>query len=452
MKKFTLIGVCVAAAGLMASAAVPMHTREAVKAAASAKKYAPNTQAVYKAAAETYDPAIWHAVNENVFSWDGSKWFAEEENVNKFDEQGNIIETRSYIPYDKEYNITTTTYNDYGKRLTKLQQIEKANGQLVNSSSEAWEYSEETPGLIVKHDNYIWLNNQWNNAGNVYKRNISRDAAGNITQSEVAVWFNGIYDPQDRITIEYTDGKATRIEHTTMDYNGFWVTVDLYEDIVWDRTDGQIWQTDQLYYGDNRIKSCKYTDKDEMEFAVKAEYFEGNDYKVEMVDDFTGYSVYREYTEYENDKNYDFNITEGYSDDFLGDLWLYTYQKVRTDKWGLATLEEAMATFGGDDGYEIQRSVGEVVYGENGEPTSWTVYQYYNDASEDTAEGEKGDPFMKVEMSNYVAVTGIDDIKAEDANAEAEYYNLQGIRVAQPESGNIYIRRQGGKVSKQIVR
>lgn len=46
--------------------------------------------------------------------------------------------------------------------------------------------------------------------------------------------------------------------------------------------------------------------------------------------------------------------------------------------------------------------------------------------------------------------SGIADIVA-DENAPVEYFNLQGIRVENPESG-LYIRRQGNKVSKVIIR
>lgn len=47
-------------------------------------------------------------------------------------------------------------------------------------------------------------------------------------------------------------------------------------------------------------------------------------------------------------------------------------------------------------------------------------------------------------------VGGVDAIEGED-NAEAEYYNLQGVRVAEPTSG-LYIVRRGSKVTKEIVR
>lgn len=46
--------------------------------------------------------------------------------------------------------------------------------------------------------------------------------------------------------------------------------------------------------------------------------------------------------------------------------------------------------------------------------------------------------------------TGVEDVTV-DENAPVEYYNLQGVRVDNPENG-IYIRRQGSKVSKVLVR
>lgn len=39
-----------------------------------------------------------------------------------------------------------------------------------------------------------------------------------------------------------------------------------------------------------------------------------------------------------------------------------------------------------------------------------------------------------------------------DENAPVEYYNLQGMRVNEPAAGGLYIRRQGNKVTKIIVR
>lgn len=48
--------------------------------------------------------------------------------------------------------------------------------------------------------------------------------------------------------------------------------------------------------------------------------------------------------------------------------------------------------------------------------------------------------------------TGIEDVAAGEATAEAEYYNLQGVRVAQPEAGQVYIVRRGAVVTKELAR
>ena len=50
----------------------------------------------------------------------------------------------------------------------------------------------------------------------------------------------------------------------------------------------------------------------------------------------------------------------------------------------------------------------------------------------------------------YDATTGIEDITV-DENAPVEYYNLQGVRVENPENG-LYIRRQGNKATKVLVK
>ena len=51
------------------------------------------------------------------------------------------------------------------------------------------------------------------------------------------------------------------------------------------------------------------------------------------------------------------------------------------------------------------------------------------------------------------ANAGVEEIVADsDVNAPVEYFNLQGVRVANPEAGQLVIKRQGKTVSKVIVR
>lgn len=52
---------------------------------------------------------------------------------------------------------------------------------------------------------------------------------------------------------------------------------------------------------------------------------------------------------------------------------------------------------------------------------------------------------------NKANPAGVTGITVNDENAQVEYYNLQGIRVENPEGG-VYIRRQGSKISKVLVK
>ncbi|MDE6542145.1 MAG: C10 family peptidase [Muribaculaceae bacterium] len=47
--------------------------------------------------------------------------------------------------------------------------------------------------------------------------------------------------------------------------------------------------------------------------------------------------------------------------------------------------------------------------------------------------------------------SGIEDVTV-DTEAPAEYFNLQGVRVANPEAGRIYIVRRGDKATKELVK
>ena len=70
-------------------------------------------------------------------------------------------------------------------------------------------------------------------------------------------------------------------------------------------------------------------------------------------------------------------------------------------------------------------------------------------------DGEESEP-AEFNINNGKIVeqlpTGVNDIAADGVEAEAVYYNLQGVRVANPAAGNLYIKVQGSKVSKVLVK
>lgn len=51
-------------------------------------------------------------------------------------------------------------------------------------------------------------------------------------------------------------------------------------------------------------------------------------------------------------------------------------------------------------------------------------------------------------LTTAMVQTGIDEFEVADADAPAEYYNMQGVRVSEPLPGNTYIRCQGNKAEK----
>ena len=64
--------------------------------------------------------------------------------------------------------------------------------------------------------------------------------------------------------------------------------------------------------------------------------------------------------------------------------------------------------------------------------------------------GENPDSFVSSADMLQEYLSGIDEIAA-DYDGEAEYFNLQGIRVAEPSSG-VYIVRRGSTVTKEVIR
>ena len=54
----------------------------------------------------------------------------------------------------------------------------------------------------------------------------------------------------------------------------------------------------------------------------------------------------------------------------------------------------------------------------------------------------------------FPTFSGINEVKADidNSNAPVEYFNLQGVRIVNPEAGQFVIKRQGSEVTKLIVR
>lgn len=87
-------------------------------------------------------------------------------------------------------------------------------------------------------------------------------------------------------------------------------------------------------------------------------------------------------------------------------------------------------------------------YRQEGEgQTGFGVYRYYNYLIDINLFNNT----ITFKVKREGGITGVESISVEDSVAPVEYFNLQGVRVENPENG-LYIVRQGNKVSKQLIR
>ncbi len=80
------------------------------------------------------------------------------------------------------------------------------------------------------------------------------------------------------------------------------------------------------------------------------------------------------------------------------------------------------------------------------------VNKYYvNDDSAENAFTNSTGAVFKMSFNKNTLTAGVDEVITDTDNAPVEYYNIQGIKVENPANG-LYIKRQGDKVTKVIVR
>ncbi len=113
-------------------------------------------------------------------------------------------------------------------------------------------------------------------------------------------------------------------------------------------------------------------------------------------------------------------------------------------------------SFGEDSGYDApsQAQQSYVVKDEDTYTVYISIYTngnnkwYLNDQDAEKAVN----PAMMLKMSfNKETLAGAENIICDNENAPVEYYNIQGVKIENPANG-LYIKRQGDKVSKVILK
>lgn len=114
------------------------------------------------------------------------------------------------------------------------------------------------------------------------------------------------------------------------------------------------------------------------------------------------------------------------------------------DEFKIADADWGSINYGAGGEAEIDE---EMVWNYNDNNT--TVAEDYTGTIEFVLSKTAKEPALVTFHKEFLA--GINNVAVDNANAPVQYFNLQGVEVANPENG-IYIRRQGNKATKVLVK
>ncbi|MDE5813481.1 MAG: hypothetical protein K2H72_04270 [Muribaculaceae bacterium] len=377
------------------------------------------------------------ATTVKTYGWWRDNWEQDDTYTYTYDASGNIT-SELLKDADGACSRTVYEYNADGMVTFKETTVAEDGVNFMNSLKTEFEYDPIMTNVITKRSEWMWMDEDgWQQVSNNYERRITRNDKGDVESVVIAVLYDGEYDPTQRLTITYGEnGEAIEMAEQILDYNGkdfFWEDGAKVTDIVWERTDGQFYDMENIFGGTNRVKSCTMIEADGMAMDVDVEYADGSDdytAAISMTMDGITVTGTMEYALLENGGER--LITEM---KYMGMVIVSITQEILYDEWGLMTLQKVEESDYGE--VYVEGRKGEVEYDSEGKPAVYTVSEFYTD--EDTGE-EVSEYFLRAEYSDYVDVTaGVGNVNV-DAAAPSRYYNLQGMPVGAPEKGSIVIR------------
>lgn len=414
---------------------------------AGVRSYLPSSK--YKV--EAAETALWCAGSEKVYMQIDGEWMLIEHYTTTYDDMGNFL-VRELIGYDESgivesYARNTYVYGNLNRYYTEnLAETSPDGFSWTNSELIKRRYDERVPSVVIENEDYLWRGVEWNKSGNNYRRAITRDANGNITEVEISVPYMGIYDPIDRLTLTYDDRNVAidiRHEVLTTGANGdfVWALSSHYKNIVWNKFNGQVTNVEDLPTADNRMASAEVWVSGDNYAQLVINYTDDNgSFVSNLTGKIDGTPTRQIITQRVLDSygSYERVMEETSGVGALTMTYVVTDREV-VDAYGLP-LEIYSAE--GEKGSEIVYNdiKGTVEYDPvHGYPL---VYVQHDDVEDADA--------MRVEYSDYVDAAGVADIEAE--TGAATYYNLRGIQLDSPSTPGIYIRRIGDRVDKVVVK
>lgn len=370
---------------------------------------------------------IWRAQRQSVYEPSGNNSQQLTLSYNAaitYNAEGQPVETVMVFA-DGERQRRTTTYDRPGGQVVLEVTEIFSNGRWIPMSRKTRTYDERT-GIITSNIETNYVDGQ-ERQGNCYRRTITRDEAGNVTEVVISVPYNGSYDATRRMTVT-----ADSIVVSELTYDGFsfsWVDAEIYTNIVWERTDGQIVSVDDLFTGANRLQSARFENyngsKPYFDYQIAATYGEGNDFDCTMTGLYQGYEnseVKRSYTEHLSGANGCKTYCMLTSYDVVGSEEPAEFYRevIEIDAWGIETLYRETSWLEGeaDETVEVERTT-EVTYDQ--------TYGYPLKA----VAVEDGTTLTRVDYSNYIDCTGNSSLRTIQGTGRSEnpLFDMGGRRV-----------------------
>lgn len=398
---------------------------------------------------------------ETEYEYVDGAWEASSVYTYTYDANGRI--TRQDEEYDGTINRTENEWSAYGYNTLQVTSSSEDGVTFTNSEKRVQIYDEKVPSLCIQKDKYVWSDDEWTAITDAYKRQVTRDADGNVTSVVVSVPYNGVYEATRRMT-NTVDPQTKLITATKMevlgynaDYTGFeWQTNYELTDIKWAKTNGQVvTEYDEWLDGEeNLLASAKILlPADEDERAATGQInitYDGNGGYVTKVS-YDDNSALETMTKTMGDNGsysiVDYYLADDNEDGVLNEEDTPEYYKtvVEYDNYGNLTLEEEYMSEDGEE-WELQDGTKQdYTYDpEHSGTILQTVYSAYD------YEEEAYVPSIKI-VTEELTPAGIQAISIGDA--AVRFYNLQGMEQAGDFNSlpaGIYVVKSAEKATKVV--
>lgn len=405
---------------------------------------------VLKAGANGTSTPIYKPSHVVGYEYSDGEWVLSATADMTYDKNGNML---SHVQHeDDSYSKVVFTYNS-DNMMTYAVSSESTDGETYEDyAKSSYTYDSKVKDCVTEALNYLLEDSEWSliDGYDTYKREITRDANGNVTCVKLSTYESGAFVLEEQIDVTYgQDGKASTIKFMGLDEDDDENTTisetATVTNIAWVATDGQLISTDMYDYfkGANRVKSGDITYSGVKLGSLNVVYDAKGGYESTATINMNGQakSVSKlTYTDDNGSYTYEELSYEG-ADNELMDSEKYVYEY---DSHGNQTLIESIVSGEKTYGYKTNYTYDST----NSYPVEAVISNY------SIATGEYELNYKEVN-SDIHDVTPVELVPADEADAPQTVYTTSGVRVG--ESLNrlpkgLYFVKKGAKTTKVLRR